>query len=330
MIKSTALFSVLLLCGNVNAVTFKIATLSPEGSAWTRVLREHAQVISQRTHGEVKFKFYPGGVMGDDKAVVRKMRVGQLHGAVLTSGGLVQNYSDIALYNLPMLFRNEAEVDYVRAVIDERLMAGLRAAKFVGFGLAEVGFAYPMSQKPVTSVAAIRQTKVWTPDNDPGSLRAFEAFRISPIPLPIVDVLAGLQTGLIDSVTSPPIGAIILQWHTQVAYGLELPLMYVYGTFAMTERAFKKMPAAHQAIVMEEMQQAVAKADKSARQDHNDAKSALTQQGMQWVKPSKAELEEWVSLANIASEKLVATGYVSADLYKQVLELLAQFRASGG
>ncbi|NOX50156.1 MAG: hypothetical protein GXP16_06405 [Gammaproteobacteria bacterium] len=187
-----------------------------------------------------------------------------------------------------------------------------------------------MSQKPVTSVAAIRQTKVWTPDNDPGSLRAFEAFRISPIPLPIVDVLAGLQTGLIDSVTSPPIGAIILQWHTQVAYGLELPLMYVYGTFAMTERAFKKMPAAHQAIVMEEMQQAVAKADKSARQDHNDAKSALTQQGMQWVKPSKAELEEWVSLANIASEKLVATGYVSADLYKQVLELLAQFRASGG
>ncbi|MDA9905449.1 TRAP transporter substrate-binding protein DctP, partial [Pseudomonadales bacterium] len=97
-----------------HAVTFKIATLSPEGTGWMKALRGAAKNIGERTDGSVKFKIYPGGVMGDDKAVLRKMRIGQLHGAALTSGGVMQPYPDIALYNLPLIFRNYAEADYVR------------------------------------------------------------------------------------------------------------------------------------------------------------------------------------------------------------------------
>ena len=314
----------------VQAATLKIATLSPEGSVWMKVLREHGKAIEQRTNGAVKLKFYPGGVMGDDKAVLRKMRVGQLHGAVITAGGLVQTYADIALYNLPLLFRSDEEIDYVRAALDEKLIAGLRAKKFVGFGFAEVGFAYPMTQQPAVSVAQMQQLKVWTPDNDLGSLRAFEAFDISPIPLPIADVLAGLQTGLIDSVAAPPIGTIALQWHTQVQHGLELPLLYVYGTFAMAEKPFIKLTEEQQFIVNEELREAVHSADIAARRDHLSAKNALTNQGIVWHQPNPAELQEWLSLASEARQRLIADGYVSAELYQQTLDLLAQFRAAGG
>lgn len=315
--------------GGVQAATLKIATLSPEGSVWMKVLRKHGEAITQRTDGAVKLKFYPGGVMGDDKAVLRKMRVGQLHGAVITVGGLVQTYSDIALYNLPLLFRSDAEIDYVRAVLDEKLIAGLRENKFVGFGFAEVGFAYPMTQRPATSVAQMQQLKVWTPDNDLGSLRAFEAFDISPIPLPIADVLAGLQTGLINSVAAPPIGTIALQWHTQVQHGLELPLLYVYGTFAIAEKPFAKLTEAQQAIVSEELREAVHSADVAARRDHLSAKNALTKQGIVWHQPNAVELQEWLDLASEARQRLIADGYVSAELYQQTLDLLAEFRASG-
>jgi TRAP-type C4-dicarboxylate transport system substrate-binding protein len=118
----------LLAFGSVSshAVTFKIATLSPEGTGWMKALRGAAKNIGERTDGAVKFKIYPGGVMGDDKAVLRKMRIGQLHGAALTSGGVMQPYPDIALYNLPLIFRNFAEADYVRHRMDAKLMAGLR------------------------------------------------------------------------------------------------------------------------------------------------------------------------------------------------------------
>lgn len=326
----TLLFAALAWLPVSHAATLKIATLSPEGSSWMKVLRKHGKAVEQRTDGAVKLKFYPGGVMGDDKAVLRKMRVGQLHGAVLTSGGLVQAYPDIALYNMPMLFRDNDEIDFVRESMDARLMSGLRENKYVGFGFAEVGFAYPMTQVPAASVEQMRQRKVWTPDNDVGSLRAFEAFKISPIPLPISDVLAGLQTGLIDSVASPPIGTIALQWHTQVQHALELPLLYVYGLLAMAERPFERLKPEHQAIVSEEFQQAVRTADASARRDHNSAKAALGNQGIQWQLPSEAQLSEWMRLADEARRRLIDNNYVSAELYQEALKLLNQYRATGG
>jgi TRAP-type C4-dicarboxylate transport system substrate-binding protein len=274
----------------------------------------------------VKFKFYPGGVMGDDKAVMRKMRVGQLHGAVVTAGGIMQAYPDIALYNLPMMFRDIAEVDAVRKVIDPKLMAGLEQNKFIGFGLAEVGFAYPMTQQRAASVGQMRAQKVWTPDNDTGALAAFEAFDISPIPLPMADVLAGLQTGLINSVATPPIGAIALQWYTQVQYGLELPLLYVYGLLTMSEKSFNKLEPAEQAIVREELSAVVAEVDASARKDHESATAALTKQGIAWIKPDAAELNEWLDLAAKARARLIANGYVSAQLYNEVEQVLAKVR----
>lgn len=317
----------LVLAMPAQAVTFKIATLSPEGSSWMKLLRHHAKAIGDQTGGDVKFKFYPGGVMGDDKAVMRKMRVGQLHGAVITSGGLAQHYGDIAVYNMPMMFRDETEIDHVRKTMDDVLMAGLRQKKFVGFGFAEVGFAYPMSQVAASAILEVRKRKVWVPDNDPASLRAFEAFKIAPIPLPIADVLAGLQTGLIDSIASPPIGAIALQWYTQIEHVIDLPLMYVYGLFAIGERPFNRLSPEHQKIVERELRAAVAAADGSARRDHESAKTALTNQGINWITPSAAELQDWNSLASAARQRVVDAGLVTADVYNEIELLLTDFRA---
>jgi TRAP-type C4-dicarboxylate transport system substrate-binding protein len=310
------------------ATTLKIATLSPEGTGWMIELRQAAKAIRERTNDQVKLKIYPGGVMGDDKAVLRKLRVGQLHGAAMTSGGVMQPYPDIALYNLPLVFRDSAEVDYVRARLDKKLMAGLREQKFVGFGLAEVGFAYPMMKDPVTSVAGFQDRRVWAPDNDPGALKAYSSFNITPIPLPIADVLTGLQTGLIDSIGSPPIGAIALQWHTQVDYALELPLMYVYGLFAITERAFNRMNETEQSIVTEELSAAVARVDAASRKDNDAANQALVDQGLQWLQPSDAERAEWYGIADGANQRLKANEYVSAAMFDELMALLQEYRSA--
>ncbi len=315
------------LGANAQAVTtLKIATLSPEGTGWMLELREAAKNIRQRTNDEVKLKIYPGGVMGDDKAVLRKLRVGQLHGAAMTSGGVLQPYPDIALYNLPLVFHDAEEVDYVRERLDDKLMAGLREQKFVGFGLAEVGFAYPMMKDPITAVADFQNRRVWAPDNDPGALKAYSSFNITPVPLPIADVLTGLQTGLIDTIGSPSIGAIALQWHTQVDYALDLPLMYVYGLFALTERAFNRLDEAQQVIVTEELKAAVARVDAMSRKDNVAADEALKSTGLQWLTPSSDELEQWYTMADEANLKLKANAYVSEAMFDELMALLQEYR----
>ncbi len=315
------------LVGNSYGTVLKIATLSPEGSDWMKVLRRSAQQISEQTSGSVKLKIYSGGVMGDDKAVMRKMRIGQLQGAVLTSGGLVNSYKDIGIYGLPMLFRNQAEVDFTRAKIDPVLMNGLSEKGFIGFGLAGVGFAYPMSQIEATKVDEVRKMKIWTPDNDLGALTAFEAFRISPIPLPYGDVLMGLQTGLINGIAAPPVGTLLLQWHTQVSYALDLPLLYVYGTFVLSKKTFEKLSSSDQITVQDILNEAVNQVDISAKVDDQEAKEALARQGINWLKPAESDYQEWERLASVSRTALVKDDYVSDELYRQVLAILAKSRA---
>ncbi len=100
----TAVF--LLLAPLAQAQSFKIATLAPEGSSWLREMRAAADEVKQRTEGRVEFRYYPGGVMGDDATVMRKIRLGQLQGGALTASELSLVYQDAVVYGLPFLFED--------------------------------------------------------------------------------------------------------------------------------------------------------------------------------------------------------------------------------
>ena len=113
-------FSVLLLSSPSQSRELKIATLSPEGSMWMRKMRAGALRVKEETAGRVTFKFFPGGVMGSDRTVMRKIRIGQLHGGAVTSGSFASINPDNQIYGLPMKFRTLEEVDYVRNLMDSK------------------------------------------------------------------------------------------------------------------------------------------------------------------------------------------------------------------
>jgi len=78
------------LTGLASAATLKIATISPEGSMWMEKMRKGADQVEKETEKRVAMKFYPGGVMGNDNAVLRKIRIGQLQGGAFVAGSLSQ------------------------------------------------------------------------------------------------------------------------------------------------------------------------------------------------------------------------------------------------
>lgn len=310
------------------ATTFKIATLSPDGSSWMQKFRAAAKTIRERTDGRVKFKFYPGGVMGDDKAVLRKIRIRQLQGGAIASGALSAIYPDSQIYNLPMQFRNLAEVDAVRARLDQRLLDGLKQKGFVSFGIAEGGFAYLLSQYPITTVAELRRHKAWVPDIDRMSREAIEAFDIQPIPLPMGDVLTALQTGLVDTVAAPPIVTLALQWHTQVKYLLDLPLLYSYALMIIDKRAFDRLKPSDQKIVHEVMGQTFREIDRQNRVDNEQAMTALRQQGIEFLQPAPAAREEWESLAAKARRHLRKIEHFDPQLMAILQQTLDEMRGT--
>lgn len=329
---STALITSLILLGAplAHAKVIKIASVSPDGSSWMKTMRKAGKDIEKATEGRVKFKFYPGGVMGSDKAVLRKIRIGQLHGGAFPSGSLMKFYGDSQIYNLPLKFRSFEEVDYVRVKMDQQIMDGLEKGGFVTFGLGEAGLAYMMTNRPVASVADLRKQKVWIPNDDPTSLNAVKAFDISPIPLGVADVLASLQTGLIDSVTISPIGAIALQWHTQVKYMTDLPLLYIYALLAVDKKVFYKLSDQDQKTVRDIMGAAFKQIDKQNRKDNLSAYAALKTQGIEFIAPNKDEVNEWRQKSQQAVDKLISAGQISRESLSTMDTLLNEYRAANG
>ena len=311
-----------------SAATIKIATLSPEGSMWMKTMREANKEIKSKTQGRVKFRFYPGGVMGNDKAVLKKIRFGQLHGAAFSGGALATKAPDTQVYNLPRLFNSYAEVDYVRKHMDTSVEADFEKAGFVNFGLAEGGFAYLMSKKQIVEAGKLKENRVWVPSDDPASDAASAAFELSPTPLSLGDVLAGLQTDLIDSVFASPIAAIALQWHTQVKYITDLPLVYFYAILAIDQKAFKKISAEDQAIVNTVMRKAFNKIDKQNRKDNEAAFIALQQQGIEMLDLTPAQTAGWNERTLDATKRFIdIKGGVTSPVYEKAQKLLMEYRS---
>lgn len=310
----------------VRAVTLKIATLSPEGSFWMQKMRDGASQVLEKTDHNVEFKFYPGGVMGDDQVVLKKIRLGQLQGGAVVSGSLAGVYPDNQVYNLPVVFKTYEEVDYVRRTMDPVIKKGFEDKGFVIIGIAEGGFAYVMSQAPVRTVSDLIKQKMWIPDNDSTSLETVRAFGVSPIPLSIADVRAGLQTGLINTVTTSPIGAIALQWHTQIKYLTETPLLYIYAMLAVDRDAFNKLTPGQQEIVRDVMGRAFNEIDKQNRIDNVKALEALQKQGVEFINIPEDVRAEWQTKASAVAKRLIESGKLSNEIVSQLESLLAAFR----
>ena len=328
--KKLLLLSLLVLLGGfgqANGQTLKIATIAPEASDWMKGMRRGAKEIKERTDGRVTIKLYGGGVQGSDGQVLRKIRIGQLHGGAFTPAVLTDTYKDIGLYNMPMVFNDQAEVDYVRQRFDERLRQGLEEAGFVSFGFAATGFSVILSNEPVDSLDDLKNKKVWVPQGDPISESALKALGLNPAPLPLSDVFTGLQTKLIEIVPGSPIGALVLQWHTKVDYMTDLPLLYTAALTAIDKRAFNRLKPDDQAVVREVMTRLYREYDAKSAIDDIEAKEALVNSGVQRVVVDPADAAEIRRVVLASNRRLGQQGEFSLDLYDEMLGHIEEYRS---
>ena len=300
------------------ARTIKIATISPEGTFWMKQMRAGAKEIKERTQGRVKFKFYPGGVMGNDDNVLRKIRIGQLHGGAVTLGTLSQSTPDTTIYGLPFLFSSIDDAAEIRKTTDPMLLKEIEDNGFVSFGIAQGGFTYLMSKQRVNSLDDLKQQKSWVPEKSDVGLSVYSYIGVTPISLPLSDVLTGLQTGLINTIITSPIGALALQWHTHVEYVVDLPLNYLSAMMIVDKKVFDKLSESDQAIVREVMGKVYEKIGEQNRVDNIAAREALINQGVKFVKLSDKEKQEWDELGVAVHKDMIKKYKYSEDLYRAV------------
>ena len=318
-------FGMLLFSATAHATVIKIATLTPDGTSSMKKMRSAAKEIATRTDNRVKIKFYPGGVMGNENSVLRKIRINQLQGAIVSSGSLSRYYKDTTIYAMPFVFNSQEEVLYVRKKMDNLIIQGLEKKGLISFGFAETGFTYILSDKPIKDVAFLRKQKLWIPDTA-SSRNAVKSFKLTPVPLPFSDVLAGLQTSLVNTIIISPIACIALQWHTQVKYLTETPILYSWGTLIIRQRTLNKLSPQDKKIVNKILSQTINEMDIQNKKDNIAALAALKNQGIKFINPDSEQLLVWKKLAEQGNSELVEKNLNSKKMYDLINKHIADYR----
>ena len=302
----------------------KLATLAPEGSSWVNVFNEMNQEVEQKTDGQVKFRIYPGGVLGDERDMRRKMHIGQIHSAALTSAGLSAIFPEFDVFQIPFSFESYEEVDHVVGETEAFFRKGLEDKGYVLIGWLEGGFVQLMATVPADSIEKLKSAKVWTWQDSPMSKAIFDEAGVAAIPLSVPDVLVGLQTGLVDVVYAPPTGAISLQWFTKLKYIVDVPLIYLLGGLVVKKSIYQKISPEHQAVLNEVAPVYMQKLKKMIRHDNQEALSVMKKQGVQLLLPNEEQISEFKRISNSAMDRIQGETF-SLETRKRFTGLLKSF-----
>ena len=263
------------------AASIKFATLAPKGSTWMNNFDAMAREIRAKTDGELRIRFYPNGVQGDELDVVRKMRAGLLHAGAMTAIGLGEIQKEVLIFQLPRLFETYKEIDYVREHLYEILDKAFIDAGYVLLGMGDIGFYYIFSNQPIRTIADLRSPKVkmWARVSDRIALEFYKTAKIATVPREVSGVMASLYSGQINAVTSSPYIIVGLQWHDKFKYMTNLRASAGVGALVITKEKFDELSAAQQKVLHETARAYQSKLIQSIRKDNERALEALQRKG---------------------------------------------------
>ncbi len=330
---SSALAAALLVfTGSVAAApeyTIKFATLAPSGTTWMNLLEDWDEDLRAKSNGRIGFKFYPGGVQGDEPDILKKMRFNQLQGGAFTGYGIGRMYSPSRVLELPFLFNNTGEIDFVRQQFSPEFKQGFEDNGYVLLGWMEVGFIHMFSKQPIRSLEDMKTRRVWLWQGDAMGKAFFNASGVSPIPLSIIDVYTSLSTGLIDTVYAPPLGAIALQWFTKTQYISSIPMTNGMGGLIISKKFYDKLPADLQAILKATGEATGEKLIAATRVDNALSIVTLKERGLQFIEPDEGMSESVLAeVRDRAAAELVASDYIPGSVFDKTRKLLEQYRSN--
>jgi TRAP-type C4-dicarboxylate transport system substrate-binding protein len=305
-------------------ITIKMATLQPKGSALMKIAAESAEKIRKETNTEVAFKFYWGGVQGDETDVLRKMRTRQLHGGGFSGHGLAKIVPAVKILEAPFVFRNGDEFSYVQTRLEDTLNKYFEEKGFVVLGWTDLGFIYVFTDAPITSTEILKKQKIWVWGDDPVIYAIFkEGLGIEPIPLSLTDVMTSLSTNLIDTVCITPFHVTAFRWHTDLKYMADVPLFRGVGAFLVTKDVWDKISPESQAKIKKILKHVAEKTNIANREANEKATELLKKEGIS-ILPAE-DLDYLVKSGEKARESLVGKVY-SRELLDRTLSLLEEYR----
>ncbi len=322
----------LLVCATAVAetVVVKFASVAPKGTTWDLSIRDIDEKWRAASGGTVRMRIF-AGTLGDESDIMRRMRIGQIDAALVTMAALSTIDPDLNGMNIPMAFASDEELDYVWRRMMPRWEARLRDKGYIVLNWGTAGWVRFFTKAPVERIDDLRALKlfIWTTGEVLMHETLWKRMGFQPVPLSSVDVLPGLQTGMLSAFQSPPIMALGNQWFPFTGWMTALKWGPVLGATIVRAEVWNRIEPATRAALEKIARDQGAEMIETVRRMEQDAVAAMVKHGLKVVHVPPEALEEWRREVEALYPTIRGT-MIPAAPFDEVLRLRDEYRDAAG
>lgn len=285
-------------------LVIKLATLAPNRSPWHEILKDMAAEWLEVSNGNVVLRIYPGGVAGDEADMVRKMRIGQLHAAAISNGGLSRIAPEITVLTIPMAVESWEGLNRVRNAMKPRLEALMEEKGFIILNWGDAGWVRFFVPEADPSVEVVQRTKLFVWSGDDRTVEIWKASGFNAVPLTATDILLGLQTGMINAFNTTPIMALASQWFPFTPYMIDMPWAPLIGATVVNRPAWQKVPKEFRPQLKEIAVKTGIRLQMEIRRMEKQAIAEMQKRGLKVIRPTLVQLRNWRAVMKAAYPKI--------------------------
>jgi len=312
------------------AVQLRLGTVVPKNSLYHQQLLELGEAWRTAQGGNARFTVFTDGSQGGEAELARRMRIGQLQGALMSVVGLREIEPGIAaLQNLPLLFRSWDEVDHVRDKLRPAMEQRFAERGFIVVAWGDAGWVRFFSRAAAVRPDDYKRMKFFAWGSEPEQQAIMKSLGYTPVPLETADILPAVQTGMIDVVPSTPYFALASQVYATASHMLEINWAPIVGALVVTRKAWDAMSPAAQQALRTTGDRAGQQMRQQARAEVNQAVDAMRKRGLTVHRPDAAQMAEWTALAESLYPRIRGS-MVPTDTFDAVFTHLRAYRASKG
>ena len=312
-----ALLTSISLISPAAAQEIKLATLAPKGSPWHEVMRDLGEEWKEASGGKVTLRIYPGGVIGDEPDMVRKIRIGQLHGAALTGAGLSGIAPEIQALQMPMMFRSDRELSCTRGTIGPKLEAILEKKGFKVLAWGNAGWVYFFAPGPVIEPKDMKPYSIFVWTGETAVVEAYKKMGFKPVPLAATEILAALQSGLVQSFPTTPVAALSFQWFGLAKHMADIKWAPLIGAIVVSTKKWQSVPDELKPRLEEMARAAGERLRREMPKLEAQAIEAMKSHGLMVHPVPSDKIASWEQVAQAGLTGIIGT-VVPSDLVTQV------------
>ena len=316
-----------LLALNSFAQVIKMGTVAPDGSPWHNALKEIAQEWRELSNGAVTLRIYPGGVAGDEPDLVRKIRIGQLDAAALTTSGLAYISTDFTALTYPIMINTDEELDYIIKKVGPAYDQLIVQKGFQIVGWCNAGWVQFFSKIPVRSPDDMRKEKFFFWGSEATYIELLKKTGFHPVPLSLSDLLPSLQTGLVSAFVSPPQAALSFQWYKLAPNMCTLRWQPLPAAVVISDKKWQQILAELRPRLKKSSERICATLQGKVKDIELESIKVMVKHGLQIHSPTKADLEKWRELVKEKIDPAFVGIRFTRESFDRVKAALAEFQA---